>query len=406
MPEEFGRTTKRKRVSLPGSQGFVDIPVITEISFIDPVEKYQETVYTINNTAEADRKVHVDEVPADGTSPGSPFDKLKVERIEEWKVKDPVDRGQETFIAMDNVTTDGNTPPSFITHLKTHVVRYTNPEQPSLWIESELIDEFIVKDPIDRGQETYYVLNNPLTDEEAQADPEDELVEGGEDIDPPWRTDPFQNIINWNGPPGVTISWFFRLHATATAPVPSDFCDPAGFFVPNSDPYTGALAGAAFVTAELEAPVRSPPDHLLPPGFVVSGQPSSSGNVGLNLVNGVSLGGNGVGVNHAGNVVDYPPSQDTSGSFSSTFNLYDNPLHGPFGGCYANEGGGPAGVTAAGAVTTETGTAGSFSIDANGISATLNGNPMTIGGVSMTASSVGLGVPFSGGVVVTINFAP
>ncbi len=52
MPEEFSRTTKNKRVVLP-SGGTVLIPVITQISFIDPIKQFQEYQYTVDNSADS-----------------------------------------------------------------------------------------------------------------------------------------------------------------------------------------------------------------------------------------------------------------------------------------------------------------------------------------------------------------
>lgn len=188
MAEEFSRTTARKRIRVGAS--FVDVPVITKISFIDPVERYQETQYTIDNSGTANREVHVDEVHGAGIS-------LAVERIDKWTVLDPNDRGQETQISMDNVTGADSVPPHFSTHLKTHVVRYKNPDDADVWIDSELIDQFTVLDPNDRGQETIVTLNNPQNDDDAQANPDDpEISDPFNDVDPPWRTDPFQNIID------------------------------------------------------------------------------------------------------------------------------------------------------------------------------------------------------------------
>ncbi len=184
MPTELSRTTARKRITLGAS--FVDVPVITKISFVDPNDRYQETQYSIDNSSGAARRVHTDVI-------GTPS--LPVERIDRWSMLDPNDRGQETQITMDNVTGHDEVPPHFSAHIKTHVVRYKNPDDPNTWIESELIDSFAVLDPNDRGQESVFVLNNPETSDEAQADPNDPNIADFGEIDPPWRTDPFQNLI-------------------------------------------------------------------------------------------------------------------------------------------------------------------------------------------------------------------
>lgn len=200
MPVEFSRTTARKRITLGTS--YVDVPVITAISFVDRSDRGQETQHSIDNSSNSARVTHVDIVYH--TNPDTSQDttkQLPVERIDIWKVIDPKDRYQETELTLDNVTGADSTPPSFTTHLKTHVVRYKNPDDPdNTWIDSELIDEFVVVDGSDRHQETHYYLNNPQTDDDAQADPNDpEISDSNNGIDPAWRTDPFQNIVNIAG---------------------------------------------------------------------------------------------------------------------------------------------------------------------------------------------------------------
>jgi hypothetical protein len=236
MPEEFSRTTKRKRVNLAG--GFVDIPVITSISFIDPVDRSQETQHAIDNSSQSDREVHVDTIHSrDSNGQPSLGTSLDVERIDIWKYIDPQERYQESNLSLDNKTQNvpPDAPPWFITHFKTHVARYKNPDNPALWIDSELIDEFAIVDPVDRYQESHYFLNNPQTDDEAQANPDDpEISDSANGIDPPWRTDPFQNIVNFSGAspstsvPAVAISSTGMYGGGFSGPV---FCTPR-----NGDP--------------------------------------------------------------------------------------------------------------------------------------------------------------------------
>ena len=64
---ETGRVIKRKHVELPGG-GTVDIPVITQITFKDPVDRGQETQYSIDNSAQGKRDVHVDLAPSKHSS--------------------------------------------------------------------------------------------------------------------------------------------------------------------------------------------------------------------------------------------------------------------------------------------------------------------------------------------------
>ena len=140
---------------------------------------------------------------------------IAVERIDQWRVKDPVDRGQETFTAPDNKTYNPSGPPFFRTHLKTHVVSYrqdpTDPDETNL-ISSELIDEFVIVDPVKRGQETHYFLLNPQDDDEANAQITPDLpdiTDTANGVDPPYRTDPFQNIVRLGHQP-LTIIWPYQ----------------------------------------------------------------------------------------------------------------------------------------------------------------------------------------------------
>ena len=248
MADETARIVKRKQIELPGG-GTVDIPVITQITFRDSVDRGQETQYNIDNSAQAHRDVHVASVADDGTtnenagtggvtsgggSPASTTD-LLVERIDLWRVKDPVERSQETFIAPDSKTVaePPDAPPYFTTHKKTHIVRYINTPDDGASIDSELIDELDVKDPVDRGWQTHYTLSNPPnnanidgitigdtvdgTDDgsgtgtpisQIQVDPTfDDISDTANGIDPPWRLDPFQNIVGYNA--GLAVLGFY-----------------------------------------------------------------------------------------------------------------------------------------------------------------------------------------------------
>lgn len=216
MPVETGRTTARKIIHLPSSQD-VSIPVITKINFVDASDRYQETQHTIDNTSDSNRTVHVDAVhPTIGDTSQS----INVERIDVWNVLDPSDRYQETQFKIDNVTGSGSTPPHFSNHVRTHVVRYyadpNNPNDSGTWVDSELIDEIAVLDPSDRYQETIYTLRHT----DAQADPLDPDISDAV-LDPPYRLDPFQNIVNWHidtgGEPFFTLlAWISDLSSTTS----------------------------------------------------------------------------------------------------------------------------------------------------------------------------------------------
>jgi hypothetical protein len=226
MPTETGRIIKRKRVKLPDGTT-VDIPVITQITFLDVVNQGQESEFHIENSGAAHRDVHVASIPGGGaaTDESGGGSGLKIERIEVWRVLDVVDRGQESFIHLDNKTIKEppEAPPYFTTHEKTHVVKYINTPDDGNAIKSELIDRFKVLDTVDQGQETEYFLSNPPdnqtisgltlgTDKDGTptiaVDPSvADVSDSSNGIDPPWRTDPFQNIVDWGAPKVFAIVW-------------------------------------------------------------------------------------------------------------------------------------------------------------------------------------------------------
>ncbi len=236
MPQELSRTTARKRITLSGGAQ-VDVPVITKISFFDPNDRGQETQYTVDNSHTSLRRVHIEPL-IEGD--------LDVERVDVWPVFDASERGQETQLTLDNYTKGNPGPPYFIAHLKTHVVKYfdINGDENN-YIQSELIDSFAVVDPNDRGQETIYTLNNPQNDDDAQADPSDpEISDSGNGIDPPWRVDPFQNLIGTSQGPGyllfnIDIGWSNNATSTGSL-VPYSTGGPTA---PPVDPLCGGTPG-------------------------------------------------------------------------------------------------------------------------------------------------------------------
>jgi hypothetical protein len=250
MPTETNRKLATKTFETNG--GDIKVPVITEITFADPVNRGQETTYTIDNSAEANRDVHVAWVAHDPTDPQAtenadpsatpPSGLVAVERIDLWRVKDPVDRGQETFTAPDNKTYNPSGPPFFRTHFKTHVVNYrktpTDPNDTVL-IASELIDEFVVIDPVNRGQETHFYLQNPVDDDEANAQITPDLpdiTDEADGVDPPYRTDPFQNIVKLGGQP-LVIFWAYQAESILPGPaVGGGYHFRNIFAIPGSSP--------------------------------------------------------------------------------------------------------------------------------------------------------------------------
>jgi hypothetical protein len=220
MPVETGRVIKRKRVKLP-SGGSVDVPVITQITFLDVVSQGQESEFHLENSGSAKRDVHVASLPGGGAgsdeSGGGDDSTLKVERIDVWRVLDVVEHGQETFFHPDSKTVrqPPAAPPYFATHEKTHVVKYVNSPDDGNWIKSELIDQWKYADTVEQGQETEYFLSNPPdntgiagltlgTDSDGKptvaVDPSlPDITSSGSGVDPAWRLDPFQNIVDFSG---------------------------------------------------------------------------------------------------------------------------------------------------------------------------------------------------------------
>jgi hypothetical protein len=194
------RERARKTITLPSGQTCA-IPVITRVSFLN--QNGQETQHYPDNTSTGNREVHTDQVK----SSASPSATIDVERIDVWKVLDIQQQAQDSEFAFDNKTGGDFLPPSFTAHQKTHVVRYyqdpNNPDDNGTWIDSELIDEFHTLDQ--NGQERQWFLENPAKgDSAAQADSGDPDITGSDGIDPPYRTDPYQNIVDFHdgGAPG------------------------------------------------------------------------------------------------------------------------------------------------------------------------------------------------------------
>jgi hypothetical protein len=261
MPIETGRVVGRKRIQIPNGNT-VDCAVIQQITFRDPVDRGQETQYTVDNSGNAKRGVHVANVPGnsqptDENASGPDITQLQVERIDLWRVRDPVDRGQETFFTLDSKTVQEppDAPPYFTTHEKTHIVKYINTPDDGTWIESELIDKFKVRDPVDRGQETEYELQNPPDNQNidgltlgtdvdgiptiAVDTSLPDLSDSGNGVDPPWRLDPFQNIVDVSG----RIFFFAGIHPASI----TQYINPHNIdtHIPFDQPAPGRTVGSA-----------------------------------------------------------------------------------------------------------------------------------------------------------------
>ncbi len=244
MPTEYHRTRGRKTIELPSGDR-ITIPVITKLSFIDPVRRYQETENSFDNTETSNRRVHVDQVhpvevnedgaPTEETPTATTTESLYVERIDTWNSVDPVRRGQEVQLTLDNTTGNDQLPPHFSNHERTHIYRYhkdpANPDDDGTWIDSELIDEFRVIDPVRRNQEVRFTLDNPtnaefrdgdLSGQATDADPDITIGGDAEGTEAnPVRLDPFQNIVNYSSGTYVVVVFEWAEMATNSLP---EFC--------------------------------------------------------------------------------------------------------------------------------------------------------------------------------------
>lgn len=165
--------------------GGVKLKVIEEIGFIDSRDKYQETRYSLRNDPSGKRRVNVVNVGG-----------IDVERILNFSVVDPKSRYWESVFGLLNMADP-------LVHYQTHNTKvYATDENGNknynVYIEVQRIDKIFVRDPNDRGQDTIFSLNwGDLTDPEWDyTDVPDPITDyDGTSINPPWRLDPFQNIV-------------------------------------------------------------------------------------------------------------------------------------------------------------------------------------------------------------------
>jgi len=188
MSTEVSRETSVRRITAPDNDAtYVDLKVNDKIRFIDPKQNYQEWELSFSNNDNADRRVHVVEVGDD---------KLKVERID-WLQTIHSDSGhfQEWQSSYEN---SDDPPVHFQTHKrKIYSLNDDKTKNESIWIEVQRIDAIWFKDV--RGQERVWYLDWPdLQDDEwdyKDLSQPDKRWDGTE-INPPWRLDPFQTIVD------------------------------------------------------------------------------------------------------------------------------------------------------------------------------------------------------------------
>jgi hypothetical protein len=190
MATEKDRTTSVRRITNPDDKTvYVDLKVIDQMSFIDETEQGQEYQYTFNNGNDSNRQVHVEQlVGTDNIS------RLDVERIDMFSVTDAQSDYQES-----QFTLDGDEPP---VHLVTHDVKIYSQDGNS-YLVVRRTDQMSVTDAQSDYQESQFTLDNP-DDDIGNPPPSLDAPDtswDGTDINPPWRIDPFQSIIDvsWSG---------------------------------------------------------------------------------------------------------------------------------------------------------------------------------------------------------------
>ena len=197
MPVETARKTHMIRVTNPDdATQYVDVKVIDEISFVDEHDYAQETRFAFDNSQNNNRrKVRIQTVTgrADGTA------HLVVERVLEFDMRDPHDYAQDTFYDLD-----GNLQEPLV-HFKTHEFKINQPGSEQTFIKVQRIDELKMRDLHDHAQDTIYALN--WLDDDVTDPSELDTSSDGTTINPPWRLDPFQNIVDvaWNSLPDYLV---------------------------------------------------------------------------------------------------------------------------------------------------------------------------------------------------------
>jgi hypothetical protein len=221
------RVMRLRKVRDPNDEdNFVLIPVIETIQFSDPKDSSQERVVRFNNSVDTEARVwHTRRVlnksgtPSNFTEDEDNY--VDVARIDSLTTIDPKSASQEVVLRLDNRDDDGSWPAppgalveNDLTHVR-NVVRYTADNTPDgvPWVDVELINIILVRDPKTEGQEYVYRIARAEPGEaiEDEDDPylptfalADESLEVIEDDDPasPVMLDPFQNIVNvkWGEP--------------------------------------------------------------------------------------------------------------------------------------------------------------------------------------------------------------
>ncbi len=238
------RKAVRKRIGLPNG-GAVFIPVLNQIPFSVAADQYQEHIVYLRNGIDTNRVTHIRDVPnLDNT------ETIQVERIDKWPVKTMAEQAQERIYYLKNldpppILPDGTNDPA---HEKVHYVRYfsDNDSNSDVWLDVELIDTLKVTVAAEQYQEWLLYLRHDAPGDQVNdpgvnygpvtvgfCDPALDRASQDEGLDPPYRLDPFQNIIQFNS--GGTAG---------TEPFDAELIWPSDRTVPATGPNTNSISGA------------------------------------------------------------------------------------------------------------------------------------------------------------------
>jgi hypothetical protein len=252
MPFESTRVVSFKKIANPlDASQFVYVPVVDRITFVDQKSDSQESTWIFDNSENSLREVRTQRVFS--TADESQY--LDVERIAQFRVVDQKSDGQESTYRVVN----DDPPPALpggggLQHLRTHVVRYRQ-SYDGPWIDVELIDQIAFVDPKSNSQEMIFTLdhgptagpagdaNDPYQPDIAGSEPLTPLSPVNSLVDPPWRLDPFRNIVNlsWQGDAPPENSYAVVWHSAGMPPEGWQFGNPA------------ATAAAALINANDQA---------------------------------------------------------------------------------------------------------------------------------------------------------
>ena len=208
MASETNRTTTMRRLTNPSnSSQYVDVKCIDNITFTIPDEQYQDYLYNFANISDnTNRQVHTVEITgSDGSS------MLEVERIDILSILNATEQNWEwdhNLIgnAPNTSGPDGSDVPQHMTtfdvtiyHVNTDGTRDT-----SQWVKIQRVQQLYVNVPVEQYWDKQFNLDWPdMTGDDDMNNPS-QLYTGsdGTSINPPWRLDPFQNIVDvhWTSP--------------------------------------------------------------------------------------------------------------------------------------------------------------------------------------------------------------